>query len=181
MDPRIAAPCKDTRDVSALRARTVRPERFAVVRVAAVVAVRDTTLRFATARDGAPVVTDVVVGRVVVRAATPRDCAADDVPRDTVVLADVLRGLARPERTTFPARVAIGDNVPEFTGAIGSANAERIDINVEHVKNAPPSKNIVPTAFLQQTKKLRRFICIPPRLKQSRFLRICVYKVLPLL
>ena len=73
------------------------------------------------------------------------------VPRDTVVVAVVARGLARPERV---ARIARGDAASIFTGAIGSANAARIDINVEHVKNAPPNKKTVPMAFLQQFENL---------------------------
>lgn len=155
LDPRIAAPWCETRATSTLRARTVRPERLAVVRVAAVVAVRATTLRDATPRDDAVPIFAVVV-RVVVRVATPRDGVARDapvafVPRETVVVAVLERGLARPERAALPARMAWGDNAaPAFAGAIGSANAARIDNNVEHVKNAPPSKKIVPTAFLQQ-------------------------------
>jgi hypothetical protein len=81
------------------------------------------------------------------------------VVRATVVFDALLRGLARPERTLLPARVAWGPFIDaSFSGAIGSANTERIDNNVEHVKNAPPSKNIVPTAFLQQSEKLRLFI-----------------------
>ena len=159
LDPRRAEPCNETREVSTLRARTVRPERFAVVRVAAVVAVRATTLR-----DGA-----VVVVRVVVRVARPREVVARDgavvavVPRYTVVVAVVVRGLARPERVALPARWARGEIVSAFTGAIGSANAARIDINVEHVKNAPPNKKTVPMAFLQQLENLRLVIFTLPR------------------
>jgi hypothetical protein len=116
-------------------------------------------------RDGA---VDV---RVAVRAVTPRDAFArdgvteSDVTRDTDVVAVLFaRGLGRPERVALPARIARGDIVSIFAGAIGSANAARIDINVEQVKNAPPNKNTVPMAFLQQSEKLRLFIFTLPRI-----------------
>ena len=86
LDPRSADPCNETRAVSAVRATTLRPERFVVARVAAVVAVRATTLR-----DGAAVVVSTALTRLAARADTLRDATPREeavvavVPRDTVV------------------------------------------------------------------------------------------------
>ena len=45
-------------------------------------------------------------------------------------------------------RAGLTFDVALCIGAIGSANTVRIDNNVEQIKNAPASKNTVPTAFL---------------------------------
>ena len=147
LEPRIAEPCKEIRAlfaaaVVAVRART---ERVAAAFARDVAAdARDTTLRepaaFARFTAGRP------------------DTARDAVPLGVVVRATVvrlafarLRGLARPERG-FDARPLCGAATEfSFIGAIGSANTERIDKNVEHTKNAPASKNTVPMAFLNES------------------------------
>jgi hypothetical protein len=130
----------------------VLPARVAV----GVTAVRARTERFEF-EDAPPATADSA--RDAERSTTVRFATLRDVARETVVFDWLLRGLARPERTFAPARVAWGPFCAAlFIGAIGSAKTERIDNNVEHVKNAPPSKNIVPTAFLQQSEKLRLFI-----------------------
>lgn len=169
LEPRMALPCSETRAFSAavvvaVRARTLRvcvvaareraasaretTRRFAVSVVRGdVVVVRDAVARGVTERADAAVrdagvVVAVVRGFVAVRAIVRRDVAFDE---------DVARGLVRPG-----ARAAAGADcgamiVVVSTGAIGSANVERIDINVEHTKNAPASKNIVPRAFLKES------------------------------
>jgi hypothetical protein len=125
-------------------------------------------LRAVTPRDAAGVVvafierTGILPREVTVLFATlPRDVVVLDAPcavcaavaRETVVravftrLLAVARGLVRPLRC---------GNV--FAGAIGSANTERIDINVEHTKNAAANKNTVPIAFLQEFAFIRNVI-----------------------
>lgn len=167
--PRIALPDSDTRAFVfvAVRATTLRAAA-PVVREPPVrpdVVVRDVTPRDAVV-DAAP--RDVVAALPVVptiraaaagrpdtlRAATgavvPRATVAAAVPRDVaVVRADV--------RAVAPARGDWAD-AGVTAGAIGSANTARIDNNVEQTKNAPASKNTVPTAFLQKSPKLRLFI-----------------------
>ena len=49
-------------------------------------------------------------------------------------------------------------------GATGSANTERIEINVEQTKNAVANKNNVPIAFLQEFASIRIFIEKSPAL-----------------
>ena len=168
LEPRMALPCRETRAFSAavvvaVRARTLRvcvvaardraasaretTRRFAVsVARGDVVVVRDAVARGVTERADAAVrdagvAVAVVRGFVAVRAIVRRDVTFDE---------DVARGLVRPG-----ARAAGADCgamiVVGSTGAIGSANVERIDINVEHTKNAPASKNIVPRAFLKES------------------------------
>ena len=102
---------------------------------------RTETLRVLTEREFVPRVVAGVfaVARVdAVRAVVARDV----VPRDVVAreLFTVRDALARAGFTRAVVGVAFG--------AIGSANTVRIDNNVEQIKNAPASKNIVPTAFL---------------------------------
>lgn len=172
--PRIALPVRDTRerlfgDAAAVRAVTLRAD---VARdETGAVAVRDTTLRDATARedvaDGAAVVVRTFVAA---RDAFPRaDTLRDDVVvvgaalvvRATVAGAAFPRGLAMREDARDDA-AARGDCAvictASYTGATGSANTARIETNVEQTKNAPTSKNTVPTAFLQKSATLRLFI-----------------------
>ena len=171
LDPRIALPCKETRDGLAARARTLRAVVAPVLRDAFVVPVRETTLRDATPRDALFVVVAAVVARdefaVVTReefAALARDATLRDgvaavvvpVARDTVFVA--LRGVALL-RPVAPARP---DCAVIAAGAIGSAKTARIDTNVEQTKNAPANKNTVPIAFLQKSAKLRLFIKYSP-------------------
>lgn len=160
--PRIALPAKETRALFAaalvaVRARTARFWVDVLVLPDAVVE-RETTLR-----DDVAVLPRAVVVRaelfVVARDVTERDgvvfevfatlVVRDTVARDVFVARDVVvfRGLARP----VVVAAARGDwaVVGITVGATGSANTARIDNNVEHTKNAPASKNTVPTAFLQ--------------------------------
>ena len=105
-----------------------------------VVVARDTTLRLAV----------VPRGDVTVVVAFPRETIFAEFPRDVA---------GRDVRDVLPARVAWGVITLFWaTGAIGSANTERIDKNVEQTKNAPASKNTVPIAFLNESAKLRFFI-----------------------
>ena len=138
--PRVAVP----------RAPTLRDAVDALARDAAVfVAARDVVARAETLRDALDV-RDVAL--LVARFAID-DCARDavvPVPRDAVVLRalDAARGDAVAVAVT--------------AGAIGSANTARIDRHVEHTKNAPASKNTVPTAFLIKSVIFRRCIfCLP--------------------
>jgi hypothetical protein len=80
------------------------------------------------------------------------------------LVACLLRGLARPDvRALLPARCACGPtNVGSITGAIGSANTDRIDKNVEHTKNAPANKKTVLTAFFNEFATVLAFIDILP-------------------
>ena len=135
---------------------TLGRDVVAVVPRDAVVVARDavgvTVARDTVPRDAVP--RDVIArGDVatVVAVAVPRDTVFVALRRDVVA---VLRGDA------VPARVAWGPMAATdvVIGAIGSANTERIDTNVEHTKNAPASKNTVPMAFLQKSAKLRLFI-----------------------
>ena len=157
--PGITAPAVLTRDgVPVVRARTARlldVVRFAallradtprvdvfVVRVGVIE--RDETLRVPTPRDVA-VFVPVCVTAPGVRTLVERVVFTRDVV--------VERGLIRPE--TRPELVA------ETTG---SANTERIEITVEHTKNAAANKNTVPTAFLQEFTFIRILIKISCRL-----------------
>lgn len=171
LDPRIALPCNDTRAGFAVRARTLRAVVAAVVRDALLVAVRDTTLRDATLRDALLDVVprdalsvvprdDATLPRAVVaRDATLRDGAdavVADVVRETVLVA--FRGVALL-RDVAPVRA---DWAASGAGAMGSAKTARMDNSVEQTKNAPASKNTVPTAFLHTSAKLRLFINCSP-------------------
>lgn len=161
--PRIAAPPNDTRafvwaGMTAVRLRTERADAAPVPRdtTAFDVPVRDTTLR------DAPVLRDATAPVVPARDTTLRDVAV----RATFAVFDCAwRGLVRALRDDAPARKACGLVASDtLTGAIGSAKTARIDNNVEQTKNAPASKNTVPTAFLQQSAIFWRFIklsCIP--------------------
>ena len=145
--PRMALPDNDTRAVLsdvAVRARTVRVDVFDV-------AVRAVVPRDVTPRDADDVVDALFV---VVRDAadgrvdTPRETVAFDV---VVRAVDILRDdCVRPD-VRADAAFARGDwAVGTFgtaVGETGSAKTARIDKNVEHTKNAPASKNTVPTAF----------------------------------
>ena len=122
-----------------------------------------------------------------VRAVTPRDCVVvcalilrtlargetvlDATPRDVVARDDVVAGVTVARDTverataelfalfTFARGLVRPDlcgNV--FAGAIGSANTERIDINVEQTKNAAANKNTVPIAFFNEFAFIRKFI-----------------------
>jgi len=160
--PRIALPVRETRAVEfvAVRATTLRAD-CAVPRF---VTVRDATLRDAALR-GAPTVLVVIVARDATagRPATVRDAvfsALFTVVRATVA-PDVERDVAfaRPDARTAPApRGDCAVGAGDIVGAIGSANTARIDSNVEQTKKAPANKNIVPTAFLKISPKLRFFI-----------------------
>lgn len=162
----MALPLNETRAlfaaaVVAVRATTLRDvvrELFETVPPA-----RDTTVRDDTGRDELlPIVARFAdAGATGTRDDTARDDTARDefvvvravlVPRDVAVARDVA------PRADPAAR---GDAAPApgvVVGAIGSANTARIDIKVEHTKNAPASKKTVPIAFLYKTPKLRFFI-----------------------
>ncbi len=173
-------------DVLALLPRIALPDRD--TRAFGFVAVRDTTLRGAAPVVREPPVRPDVVARDVtprdaVVDAAPRDVVPVAVVEDTARVAaagrpDTLRAAAdavvpramvdaavprddvvvRPDaRAVAPARGDWAD-VAIIAGAIGSANTARIDTNVEQTKNAPASKNTVPTAFLKKSPKLRLFI-----------------------
>ena len=142
--PRIALPDRDTRaalfDV-AVRARTVRVDAFDV-------AVRAAVPRDVTPRDAVDalfvVARDAAAGRV----DTPREIVAFDVvPRAVDILReDCVRPDARGDVAFARGDCAAG-TFGTAVGATGSAKTARIDKNVEHTKNAPASKNTVPTAF----------------------------------
>lgn len=141
----------DTRD------RTFR----AAGTVARVVVPRETTLRDAVVRF-AVLAADgfATAARVVTVRARFVCCARDATERDAVFVA-FARDTVFPElRVVKFVRddVATGAGAVFAIGAIGSANTDRIDNNVEQTKNAPTSKNTVPSAFLQQSAKLRFFI-----------------------
>ena len=122
------------------------------------VVVRATTLRVpvsrfvvrATTLRDVPVPERVVatVALLVARETTLRD--ADVFARDALFVVVRTRDAA-VERAFVRGDAARGDEaapVGTTVGAIGSAKTARIDKNVEHTKNAPASKNTVPTAFL---------------------------------
>ena len=149
--PRIALPIRETRDgVVAVRATTLRVDARDVP--------RDTTPR------------DVFVARdvatlVAVRETTPRDAFVVPATRfgavavRATVAADIPRFVVRPDARFVvfvrgDALVCVGTIV----GAIGSANTARIDKNVEQTKNAPASRNTVPTAFFATNAISRFFI-----------------------
>lgn len=140
----------------------------------------------ALTRDGV-VVADVVLARTArferaafwVRAVTPRDgvvvCALmlrtlargetvlDVTPRDVVVRdadAGVTVVRAALARFCVVARGLVRPNLcgNVFAGATGSANTERIDINVEQTKNAAANKNTVPIAFFKEFAFIRKFM-----------------------
>lgn len=151
--PAIMAPVALTRDgvvvADVVLARTARFERAAFC------------ARAVTPRDG--VVVCALMLRTLARGetvldATPRDVvvrdadagvtvARDTVERATVALFAFARGLVRPN---------LCGNV--FAGATGSANTERIDINVEQTKNAAANKNTVPIAFFKEFAFIRKFM-----------------------
>ncbi len=164
-DARMPLATKLTRDGVPVRAVTVRaavPRIVVLPYVARDATLRDVppifltepsderteTLRVLTEREFVPrvvaafgiAVARVDAGRAVVardvvpRVAVPRVAVARD--------AFVVRAVAvlRAEFTRAVVGIAVG--------AIGSAKTVRIDNNVEQIKNAPASKNIVPTAFL---------------------------------
>ena len=150
--PRIALPCNETRawfDV-AVRARTLRDA--AVVRDVVVFA-RARTLRdvfvVAVAREFATVPRDE----------TPRAILAFELVVVVVALLPRFTTFALARREFVALRGDCAFATPTvFAGAIGSANTARIDTNVEQTKNAPASKNTVPTAFLQKSVILRLVI-----------------------
>lgn len=137
------------RDRAASARETTRRFAFvlAVARVVDVVVVRDAVARGVTDR------ADVTVRDAGVVVAVARGFAAVRaiVRRDVVLAVDVARGLVRPGARAVAGAVCGAMMAAGSTGAIGSANVERIDINVEHTKNAPASKNIVPRAFLKES------------------------------
>jgi len=154
--PRMADPPNDTRafDCAGAIAVRLRTLRFVFTPVRDVttlfVPARDTTLRDAPVRDATTLF-------VPARDTTLRDAVA---VRATLFVCDCTwRGLVRALREVAPARTACGVlAVDTSIGAIGSAKTARIDSNVEQTKNAPASKNTVPTAFLQQSVIFWRFI-----------------------
>ena len=163
-EPAITDPVAPTRDcVAPVLARTARFVRVAVVLL------RDFTVRVAPAVERVAVAFERDArGEVVVRAETVRvpvaardvfvcDTGCCETERDVVardvrarfVVVLVERGLVRGD--VF---------VITFCGAIGSANTERIDINVEQTKNAATKRNIVPIAFFNEFIFIRNVITI---------------------
>lgn len=126
---------------------------------AAVVAARDTTAREDAFARGDCVTTPDVVS-------APRDTIFAELPRDVA------------GRDAVPARCAWGNKIVAWpVGAIGSANTARIDNNVEHTKNAPASRNIVPIAFFNDSAKLRLFIKLSLKSGNDRKTRCFGYNV----
>lgn len=148
----ITLPVALTREgVEDVRARTVR---FADVVLLLVVWEREVTPREDTFVERVGVIPreETVRVAVAVREAVALDAvgvvdaARDVVERDTLVrLVALERGLWRPV-----------DWFVAFVSNIGSANTERIEINVEQTKNAAANKNTVPIAFLQQFVFIRK-------------------------
>ena len=195
---RMALPVNDTRGAIVVRFVAERETTLRDVPAARVVAARDalpdvaalpreTTLRDVTAvRDAFVAVgRDTVLVLALPRDTTVRDVAVvraaldgrDDTPRAdvAVVLATVeldafARVVVRPvARAVVPARGDCGPfAVTTGTGAIGSANTARIDNNVEQTKNAPANRNTVPTAFLQNSTRLRFLINLLPVFRDAR-------------
>ena len=162
-DPAIMEPVALTRDgVDDVRARTAR---LFVERLTAPDLLRDTTPR-----------DEVKVPDVVRVAAVPREETARfvPVPRDIVVLDAVFVFTERVARAVVArdvfarfvvfvvARglVRVARWGKTFEVAIGSANTDRIETNVEQTKNAAANRNIVPIAFFNEFAFTRNVIKI---------------------
>ena len=151
--PAIIEPVALTRDgVVAVLARTARFERALLAVLLRAVTPRDTVVLTLLAAPVPRELTVLVVefARDFTDLIVPGYCAV--VARAVfVVVVVVARGLVLPVRPGCA-----------FAGTIGSANTERIDINVEHTKNAAANKNTVPMAFFNEfvfTRKVIIFSC----------------------